>query len=311
MNHLRTISIHFVAVLMWGVVGPDAVGQGSGLSFLQIGVDARAAGMGDAQVAVADGAFATFWNPAGLAGAGSNDIALSHHIWVGDVRTYAAAGRFGLGTKTGIGLAVTATSSGDLELRERPGPSDGTFDLQYLSLGASLGRRLGPARVGATGRYISEEIFTERASGYGFDLGLQFDVVGEALRVGAAVQNLGEMGELNSEATDLPTMLRVGLAVQPFRILALDDDFTLLNTTLVAELSHLFPDDRSRIHIGVAAEALDMLTVRAGLITNDGLRNGTLGLGLRYESLIFDYALVLFDEGFGGPGHVLTLSYGW
>ena len=109
----------------------------------------------------------------------------------------------------------------------------------------------------------------------------------------------------------MPTTVRVGLAVQPFRILAVDDDFTLLNTTVVAEWSHLIPDERSRMHIGLEAEALDVLMIRAGLVTNDALRSGTVGLGLRYESLIFDYALVLFEEGFGGPGHILTLSYAW
>ena len=60
-----------------------------------------------------------------------------------------------------------------------------------------------------------------------------------------------------------------------------------------------------------AAFALPFSRTSLSRITNDALRNGTVGLGLRYESLVFDYALVLFDEGFGGPGHVLTLSYGW
>ncbi len=300
-----------MALSVGAPVGSRVGAQESGLSFLQLGVDARAAGMGDAQVSVSEGAFATFWNPAGVAGTADHQVALSHHIWVGDVRTYAAAGRFRLGPRSGAGFAVTATSSGDLELRERPGPPDGTFDVQFLSVGGSLGRQVGPARVGVTGRYISEEVFTERASGYGFDLGVQSDLASGALQIGAAVHNLGEMGELNAEATDLPTTVRVGVAIQPFRILAVDDDFTLLNTMFVAEWSHLVPDERSRLHIGVEAEALDVLTARAGLITNDALRSGTLGLGLRYESLIFDYALVLFEGGFGGPGHILTLSYAW
>ena len=162
-----------------------------------------------------------------------------------------------------------------------------------------------------TGRFISEEIFTERASGYGFDFGTQVDALGDALRFGAAVHNVGKMNELNSVATELPTTARAGVAVQPFRVLSMDDDFVLVSTTVVAEISHLFPDERTRLHIGLGVDALDVLTFRAGLITNDQLRSGTLGLGLSYESLVFDYALVLFDEGFGGPGHVLTLSYAW
>ncbi len=311
MNRRPVIPIAALSLFLSVLGGGSAWGQESGLSFLQLGADARAAGLGDSQVAVAAGPFATFWNPAGLAGPGEHQLALSHHIWVGDVRTYAAAGRFRMGSRTGVGLAVTATSSGDLELRERPGPAEGTFDVQYLSVGASLARRLGPLRLGITGRLISEEVFTERASGYGVDLGLQTDLIGEAFRIGAVVQNLGEMDELNAEATELPTTARIGVAVQPFRILAVDDDFVLLNTTLITEWSYLVPDERRRLHVGLEAEVMDLLTVRVGLITNDALRSGTAGIGLRYESLVFDYALVLFDEGFGGPGHVLTVSYGW
>lgn len=302
----------FVAVAVaTACCGDEAAGQESGLAFLQLGVDAAAAAMGDAHVAMSDGAFATFWNPAGLARGEENEIAVSHHIWVGDVRTYAASGRFRAGERTGFGLSVTATSSGDLELRERPGPSDGVFDVQYLGVGVSAGRRIGPVRVGVTGRYVSEEIFTERASGYGVDLGLQVDLARDAVRIGGAVHNIGEMGTLNTVATELPTLARIGVAVQPFRILAVEDDFTLLNATLVAEVSHLFPDERSRVHLGLSVDGLDVLSFRAGIISNDALRNGTLGLGLRYESFVFDYALVLFDDGFGGPGHILTLSYGW
>ncbi len=288
-----------------------SAGQESGLAFLELGVDAAAAGMGDAQVATAQGAFATFWNPAGLADTGPNEVALSHHIWVGDLRTYAAAGRFQAANRTGFGLSVTASGSGDLELRERPGPPDGVFDVQYLSVGASVGRRLGPASVGVTGRYISEEIFADRASGYGFDFGARAVFADGGVRIGAAVHNVGSMNELNTVATDLPTTARIGLAIQPFRVLSVEDDLTLLNATLVAELSHLFPDERSRFHLGAAVDVLDVLTARAGVITNDSLRNATLGLGLHYGSLIFDYALVLFDSGFGGPGHILTLRYAW
>ncbi len=308
---LRVILLSLAIFAALGFTPGAAAGQESGLSFLELGVDAAAAGMGDAQVAIADGAFSTFWNPAGLAHTGSNEAALSHHIWVGDLRTYALAGRFRSGKNSGVGLAFTATSSGDLELRERPGPSEGNFEVQYLSIGASFGRRIGPARIGATGRYISEEIFTESASGYGVDFGAQMNVLGDAVRVGAAVHNIGKMNELNSVATKLPTTARIGIAVQPFQVLALEDDFTIVNATIVAELSHLFPDDRSRVHVGLAVDALDMLTFRAGFITNDALRNGTFGLGLHYGLLVFDYALVLFDSGFAGPGHILTLSYAW
>ena len=50
-----------------------------GLSYLKIGVDARAAAMGEAYTSVTKDASATFWNPAGLAGSDKNSIVLMHN----------------------------------------------------------------------------------------------------------------------------------------------------------------------------------------------------------------------------------------
>ncbi len=69
--------------------------QEAGLDFLRIGINASASAMGDAQVAASRDAFSTYWNPAGLAGASANMAAVSHRIWIGDVRMYDVAARFG------------------------------------------------------------------------------------------------------------------------------------------------------------------------------------------------------------------------
>ena len=65
-------ALQAAAVLLVFLLGARAhpaqaqVGQ-SAVVFLKIEPDSRAAGMGNASVALAEGASATFWNPAGLA----------------------------------------------------------------------------------------------------------------------------------------------------------------------------------------------------------------------------------------------------
>ncbi len=216
-----------------------------------------------------------------------------------------------MGGKGAVGLAVTATDSGDLEAREAPGEPDGTFSAQFISVGGSYARRLGPLRAGVTAKYLRERIFENEATGYAFDAGVQLDVAEGLFVVGAVLQNVGEMSELEREATEVPSTLRVGAAVFPFHILAAEDGTRLLDLSLAAEVSHLLPDAITRLHTGVAATVLDLIIVRAGFITNDELRNITFGLGLHSEKLSFDYAYLPFDEGFGDPGHVLTLTYAW
>ena len=287
-----------------------AAGQESGLAFLKLGVDGRAAGMGDAQVASASGAFATFWNPGGLVGGSGNSVGLSHHIWIGDVRTYAIAGRFWSGRRSALGLSVISSSSGDLELRDRPGPPEGVFEARYLSAGLSYGRRFGRIRSGLTMKFISEEIFADRAAGYGLDFGGQADVAGGAVSIGVALHNVGKMSELNAEATKLPTAFRIGIEVRPFRILTIDNE-SLVDVHLALDTSQILPDDRTQYHVGVAVEVLEVLVLRGGAIRNDTVREFTGGVGFRYDAFGFDYAVVTFESGFGGPGHILTIGYAW
>ena len=308
--HTRMKPFVALLALVFSMAIPSR-GQESGLAFLRIGTNAAALAMGDAQVAHSRDAFSTYWNPAGLAAAPSNTVAVAHHLWVGDVRTYALASRFRAGASGGVGFFVTATGSGDLEARDGPGEATGLFDAQFLSAGASYGRSLGPLRAGATLKFLTERIFTDQATGVAVDFGLQVDLLQNLLQLGAALQNVGEMSELNAQATRLPRLLRVGAAVFPFRILTLDDDAPVLNTFVTAEVLHSFTDESTQYHFGLSAEVMELVTVRAGYITNDALRDLSFGGGLRFGGMIFDYALLPFAEGFGGTGHILTLSYGW
>ncbi len=308
MSHLRTYLCTGILIVL--LMPYSSAAQESGLSFLEIGVDAEAMALGDAHATATDGAFAMFWNPAGLASQSGNSASVSHHIWIADDRTYALYSRLGNGATGGIGLFVLANTVGDIEQRENPGPSEGSFSAQYLATGVGYGRRFGRLRIGGTVKYISERIFEVSARGYGVDGGVQIDVVPDQIVVGASVLNAGNLSELTSVSTTLPTTIRGGVAIYPFRMI-MEDDTRLVNTMVTAEVSYNEPNARSRVHLGAAAEVVEMVTVRAGYITNDALRGVTAGLGLTISEWQFDYALVPFENGFGGPGHVMSLIYNW
>ena len=284
--------------------------QDTGLTFLRIGVNAAAGAMGDAQVAAASDAFATYWNPAGLAEA-SSGLAVSHRLWIGDVRAYDVAARLPSGHRGAWGLAVTATDSGNLEAREQPGDATGTFKAQFISVSASYARIIGPLRAGLSAKYLRERIYEADASGFAFDAGLQLDLPRRLVTLGVALRNTGSMSELQGRATRLPQTLAAGAALHPLRIVANQDGASLLDLEVTAEVSHVLPGNITRVHTGIGVTILDLATVRAGHISNDALRTFTFGLGLYWEKLIFDYAYIPFKTGFEGPGHVLSLSYAW
>ena len=67
-----------------GTLGGQRAGTSSA-TFLRIGVGARAVGMGETFVAVANDPSAIYWNPAGLASLQRREIAISHVQWPADV----------------------------------------------------------------------------------------------------------------------------------------------------------------------------------------------------------------------------------
>jgi len=290
---------------------PSLVAQESGLSFLRIGTDAAALARGDAGVASTDDAFATYWNPAALAAGADHSLAVSNHIWIADVRTYAFAASYRPGTRWGLGAFATATGSGDLEAREQPGEASGVFDAQFIASGVGVARAVGPVRAGVLLKILSERIFTDSAEGYAFDFGLHADVAAGAVRLGAAFQNLGSMEDLSAQATELPEMLRLGAEIFPFRVVADLDGTPLLTASVLLEYSRDMVGEESRFHVGLSSEVLETVVARVGYLTNDELRDFSAGLGLTITDLQFDYALLPFESGFGGPAHVLTLSYAW
>ena len=56
------------------------------MTFLKIGVGAKAIGMGESQVADADDLYAIYWNPAGLAQLQRPQLGLMHNEWFDGLR---------------------------------------------------------------------------------------------------------------------------------------------------------------------------------------------------------------------------------
>ena len=66
-------------------LGEQRAGSASA-TFLKIGIGARATGLGESFVAVANDPSAIYWNPAGLASLQRQEISLSHLEWPAEIR---------------------------------------------------------------------------------------------------------------------------------------------------------------------------------------------------------------------------------
>ncbi|MDW7678940.1 MAG: PorV/PorQ family protein [bacterium] len=166
-------------------------------SELMIPVGARYIAMGGASAAGVSGLDAIYWNPAGLdrmpyIGAGL----FSQMNYIADISvSYAAVGvKFGgIGS---VGLSFKSLAIGDIAITTEDAP-DGTgaiFSPQFMTIGLSYSRALTDrVAVGATAKIISETMDRVSATGFAFDIGVQYQNLGDidGLNIGIVIKNLG------------------------------------------------------------------------------------------------------------------------
>jgi len=168
-------------------------------SFLTIGTGARGQALGHAYTALATGADALFWNPAGSARSYENNSAggvfLSHSRWFADIEYSAAAVAIPVWGDRVLGLSVASVNYGDMIVRTAAFPegTGETFRANDFSLGLSYAQPLTESfYFGGTAKYIRQGIRDMTASTFGFDFG--FVLKSEYLRgliLAASIQNFG------------------------------------------------------------------------------------------------------------------------
>ena len=157
--------------------------------FLNLGVGARALGMGKVQVSLADDATAGYWNPAGLANQTHKyDGVLMHsELFSGVVKNDYAAFSMPLDDKSAIGVSVLRLGVDNIADTRNLINEYGYIDyskIEYFSVAdyallLSYARKVSSVEglsVGANGKFIYRNI-GKFATGYGFgiDAGVQYN----------------------------------------------------------------------------------------------------------------------------------------
>ncbi|MFQ5797800.1 MAG: PorV/PorQ family protein [Bacteroidota bacterium] len=303
---LQRIVRRFLLGAVFPILVPAAVfaqpGQ-SGLSFLKLGVGGRAIGMGEAHAALSADASALHYNPAALSLLEKANLTLMHKEWVQDIRTEFLAASVPFNQIT-LGFHLNSTRISDIEVRTRPGPPEAIFNAQNFVTGISAAYELDRHFiVGITAKFLYEKIFVDEASGFGFDLGAVYTPAERdgSLRFGAALTNLGSMGKLRTESSELPTAFRVGSAYT-IPLEALESKISL-----AADGFSVFEEGDVRINTGGELDYKQTVALRIGYLWNSEGRGLTLGFGAQYTFVRFDYAFssLAFDLG---DAHILSLS---
>jgi hypothetical protein len=289
----------FGIITALGICALQSRGIGtSGVSWLKMGVGARAAGMGNAFSPIANDASAVYWNPAGLTQVDRMELEATYNQWFEKIR-YAQFGLvkpFDSGKNVlGIGLNWIGTSGIQETTWSRPAGTGNSFDASGSVMTVSYGRRMGRwFSVGASMKYIREILEQEYAVTYALDAGMLARIAD--FSVALSVQNIGKSQKFMTDSDPLPLNYRVGFG------------YLLADKVSVAVDANKPVDDDIRINSGVEVYFIKgLVAFRTGYVTGADIGLGISGgLGLNFENITLNYAFVPFDKL--GNANSLSLS---
>lgn len=291
---------------------------GLGLDFLNIGPYSSSLATSEARTATLSGASSIYFNPALLSFEKTNSLDLSYTNWIGGQENIFG----GLNSRKdnqALTLAIYSARIGGIEQRQRPGPSNGTFDASYLSVAGAYSRDFKLFSLGVAAQFINESLFLGQANGYAFNLGIAKKAYKDRLILGVSVLNLGQLNELIEESTDLPATFRTGAS---FRVgsyktpgrndflvsLTLHADYVYFIDEVGEQTRNTLDTDQGYSNIAATFEIGNVIQVQSGYRTGDTDRPVSFGAGIVLEKLEFNYALVPFTSGFG-TAHSVGIRY--
>jgi len=281
---------------------------------LSLGVGARAAGMGNAFVAVSNDASASYWNAAGLSLLGRSEALLMHaERFAGLVNYNLVSYARPLQQEAGLGVLVFRLGIDGIKYTELEDPGEplsaanrprvkrtaSSADyVVYLAYGRRLRERLS---LGGSAKLIRRKIGDNTAFGYGVDVGLLY-LLGP-VSVGLNLRNLTS----SPVHWDTGTMDRILPSVD-FAV-AYTQPIAILGSKLTGTIGTYQDKDFSglngadALNLGLECKHSDALAVRIG----STLGKLTAGLGLRfYDRAGVDYAFSQHRQL--GNSHRLSVS---
>jgi hypothetical protein len=280
-------------VLGWSTAQAEQFAGGQPGAYARRPVGARAIGMGEAYVAVADDPFAVYWNPAGLAHLKQPTLAGSYASLSEDRIHHQVAAGIPLGSSAGLGILWNRFGVNDIQGRTGDGTTTRLFDDAEDVFAAGLGVSLGSLSIGGTGKLYQQILDDFESHGYGYDVGALLTMMpfgaGSFLRIGAAVSDIDASIEWNTPSErneQVPTTLRYGAA---FEILN-GEQALIVITGEVRETEYEGPVTS----FGGEVTLLGTLSLRAGLM-DESPRYGATIIQTWYQ-VHFSYGEDLLDE---------------
>ena len=220
-------SVIILAVLLMSITVTFAQSE-AGAVWLLINPGARASGMGEVGAAIADDAYATFYNPAGLGFLTGRELSLTHTNWLPNLANdiyYEFLGYRHYMKNVGMfGGHIILLNLGEQERTDEYGNPLGTFTSFMMAMTGSYGTALSrTSSIGVNVKMVHQHLTDQGAGkekGKGTSTNFAFDVgymkrqfLLRDLTFGASIANIGpKIAFIDAAQADpMPTNLKLGL----------------------------------------------------------------------------------------------------
>ena len=295
---MKNISI--VLVLCSTMLFAQGAGK-NGLTFLKLSYGAKNAALADLGVVYSKDATALFYNPALLADDDIN-LSISHNQSIQDLRSQNLAFGFNY-DKIKFAIGVNTASIDEIEVRNVPGDPIAKFNANYFFGSISTGFYVSDEiSVGTTFKYLYEGLYSDEATGYGFDFGIAYNNLIPNLNLGLSLRNLGSMNKLRNVETELPKDFRFGASYN-LKFEEIKSDVVLL-----AGINKYLSEDE--LCSAFAADIIydNLFSLRIGYLTGIEARSFSAGFGVLWNNFKVDYAFIPFKYDLGSS-NIITVGY--
>ena len=295
------------------------------MQFLKIGIGARQAALGEANIASVQDVNSIFWNPAATTGVDGMQASFTYTTWIADLNIMSGAVGITFGTVGTLTLsyvtldygnipeAYTTSATGNIDTR-----TGSSFTGSDLLFGVGLARMFtDKLSIGVNLKYVREDLHTYHSDLWAFDVGSFYDTKWKGIKIAMSAQNFSSQArwlhtkEEAQQTYELPIVYRIGLAIDLLggQDLFLGGDPSQHKVTYSIDAIHT-NDYAERLHMGLEYEAFDLITLRGGYRFNYEEGNLSAGVGFKYNTgflkLNIDYAYVQYD--FLESPHRVTIS---
>ncbi|MEJ2354402.1 MAG: PorV/PorQ family protein [candidate division WOR-3 bacterium] len=290
----------------------------TGVKMLDVGMGARACGMGEAFTVLGQDASALFYNPAGVGEIEGNfDLYAGQTQWIADISYINVAGVYNAGVWGKFGFSLITPDYGefyatrvDAAAEEGFVEIEGGIDVSAFCAGIAYAREFTDKfTVGLQAKWVTqhlgESFFTavteeEDTVEVGrdnnlatpcFDFGLLFYPGFKSFAFGMSVRNFSPAVTYERIAFELPLTFALGVGMN---ILDLFGDYPDYSCNIAADMIH--PRDwDEQYHVGAELSYKDMIFLRGGYKFNYFAEGLNAGVGINVGGVKIDYSYSEFD----------------